>query len=200
MTEISLNTRNTLNYMCDVEPLERPHHRPAGTLSVLVSICFNFFGNWLGFQADSPVVTHAFDLVKTGIMELVAGGHMKQTYHPSKRDQAVIFDARVVETYTGPDSDAHLVQVFLDSETPDVQADDVLVDINVTRWGFHRSLTHAERMLSDPKYRQEVATEDLRITRAMKSKLTLTSDSSHLANAEQLFCAIILLCEVLHSI
>ena len=92
-------------------------------------------------------MTHAFDIVKTGIMELVADGRMKQTYYPSKRDQAVIFDARDIETYTGPYLDAHLVQMFLDSETPDVQAD-VLVDVNVTRWGFHRSLTHAERMLS----------------------------------------------------
>ena len=46
---------------------------------MLVSIGFNFLGNWVGFQAGSPVVTHAFDIEKTRIMELVAGGRMKQT-------------------------------------------------------------------------------------------------------------------------
>ena len=46
-------------------------------------------------------------------------------------------------------------QIAMSNEAPSNQANDVLVDVALVRWGFRRALTHEELMKSDPLYMAE---------------------------------------------
>ena len=118
------------------------------------------------------------NVIKETIMEITGtGNRVKQTYFPAHRDQGIVFDTQVLENY-GNDAygiNPDILTLAMDSKTPQVQLGDVLVDINLTRWGFHRALTHAELMVSDPQYRRHCAQEDRRLAQSVREKLQLSS-------------------------
>jgi len=69
------------------------------------------------------------------------------------RDEAIIYDSQVVEGDENPQSNPHFFQITLPDTVPFHQAEDLLMDINLTRWGFHRALTNKELMIADLYYR-----------------------------------------------
>ena len=81
-----------------------------------------------------------------------------------RRYRAIVFDTAQVESH-GPGR-------------PEVQLADVLVDVNITRWGFLCALTHEEKLKSDPAYRQEVALQDNELIRQTRAKLKLSTDTT----------------------
>ena len=90
-------------------------------------------------------------------------GRQKITYHPSKRDQSVVWDLQAVDLNAGHDAvDPPLCDLVMDAQTPQVQAEDMIMDVEVTRWGFLRALSHEERRVCDPAYRAELALEERR--------------------------------------
>ena len=120
---------------------------------ILTSLAWNALGNWLGFSAS--VTSAAYDIIRSGIMEMLSGvGRTKQTYYPSHRDQAIVFKTEDVEKNNGAgQANVYTLEIALDGATPFFQCEDILVDINVTRWAFGRTLSHQELMKSDPEYR-----------------------------------------------
>ena len=81
----------------------------------------------------------AADLVKEGVVQLAGLRRQKMTYHPAKRDSAIIFDVQVVESAPMKDTNPNIIRLTVDTdlgEVPDVQAADVYVDVNLTKWGF----------------------------------------------------------------
>jgi len=55
----------------------------------------------------------------------------------------------------GPDANPYIFQITLPNNVPITQAEDMLMDVNLTHWGFHRALTHKELMIADPIYQVE---------------------------------------------
>ena len=55
---------------------------------------------------------------------------------------------------------AYMFEVTMDQLTSPTQAEDVLIDVNITRWSFYKALTHAMLMRSCPDYGREVQLED----------------------------------------
>ena len=72
------------------------------------------------------------------------------TYYPTKRDGGLVIDCTMVEN-TGEGEAPNPYWITLPQNTTFVQLNDLAVDVNLTRWGFYRSLTEEERML-DPWY------------------------------------------------
>ena len=68
---------------------------------------------------------------------------------------------------------------------PAHQLADALVDINLTRWGFHRALTHVERLKSDPQYHREVAREDYLLATRVREKLILPPSDPQVREEER---------------
>jgi len=132
----------------------------------LINLAFAVFGNWLGFITASGSAAAA-DLVKQGVIQLAGLRRQKMTYHPYKRDSGIIFDVEIVEDAQFKDANPPLIQLTVDTDlgtVPDVQASDVYVDVNLTRWGFQRTLSFKERMISDPEFRTEQRIKQSKIT------------------------------------
>jgi len=62
----------------------------------------------------------------------------------------------------------YIFQITLLNTVPFHQAEDILMDVNLTRWGFYKALTHKQRMIADPFYRAE---NNLRVE-SIPSKIT----------------------------
>jgi len=52
-------------------------------------------------------------------------------------------------------SNPYILQVTLPDNVPVTQAEDTILDVNVTHWGFYRALTYKEKMIADPIFRAE---------------------------------------------
>ena len=61
-----------------------------------------------------------------------------------------------------------VICMVMDAQTPIVQAEDLIMDVEVTRWGFLRALSHEERKVSDPAYRAELALEETELAKRLK--------------------------------
>ena len=125
---------------------------------MLADIAFSFLGNWLGwsFPGATQVISGAADLVKAGILELTGPGRQKVTYYVSKRDQSIIWDTAVLEAGDStPQKNPFIVTVALTAIKPHVQSEDLILDVNLMRWRFHRPLAVDELLVSDPTYRAE---------------------------------------------
>jgi len=145
--------------------------------SVLTSLAFQFFGNWVGVPLGQQAWPATYDLVKSGALELTQGQRHKITYYFSHRDESIIYNTKeVVETDStgGPSANSYLCQIALDTDTPTSQCEDVYADGYMTRWGFYKDQTHANKMIADREYRLE---QNLKIQNmAPIHKLQLTDD------------------------
>ena len=115
------------------------------------------FGNWLGIPTTGAVAKSSYDIVKSGVIELLGmSTRQAMTYYLSHCDEGIVWDTLAVEQNASDIGvNPLLVEFTLSPYTPQQQLDDVLLDVHMTRWGFLRALTHRELiiMLSDPVHR-----------------------------------------------
>ena len=136
----------------------------------LMDIVFQCFGNYVGIPMSTA--GGVYDVVKSGVIEMLGGAStQKFTYYPSHCDEAIIYDSQIVENNEGPSANPYIFQITLLHNVPFRQAEDILMDVNLTRWGYHRVLTHMEKMITDPIY---CAEENAHVER-LPSRLSSTT-------------------------
>ena len=114
-----------------------------------LSICLE---TMLAFQKVIPL--GSMMLLKLALLNCQEEASIKRscTTLVAKRDETIMWDSALLEADPNRDVNPLLFEVSLPSEVPIQQAEDVLVDIQITRWGFHRALTHKELMIACPYY------------------------------------------------
>ena len=108
--------------------------------------------NWLGLPVTTfALASGAFNAVRQPILELAGTGRNKMTYYPSKRVQQVSFDLNIEDNSndTNRGRNPPAIQIVGAPDTPKLQLYDILIDVNVTRWGFHQAITFKELLISD---------------------------------------------------
>ena len=125
-------------------------------LGLMTQMSVQFIGNWLGLPVSVLPSTNFgtfFDVVKEFILDLSTGNRTKATYYPSARDEGLVIDVKNIEKPPGQAQMIPLIcNISFPVDTPQAQCDDVVIDVNITRWGFLRELTEREKM-NDPWYR-----------------------------------------------
>ena len=61
----------------------------------------------------------------------------------------------ILDGSDAPMNNPYMLEVQTPQDVPTEQLEDILSDASIIRWGFYKSLTHTQRMISDPVYRME---------------------------------------------
>lgn len=106
--------------------------------SNLADMEFTLFGNWLGIPTVGAVTRSVYDIMKSGVIEIIEQSSRQQlTYYPSHRDEGIVWDAGAVEQ-NNSDQGVNLLlcEITFPQYTPPIQMNDCLADVHLMHWGF----------------------------------------------------------------